>query len=249
MAVDIHLLEPLGRRGLVGRREAGTHLDAGRPPVEHILDVRPSDDASGRDDRDVDRVEDLGQKVEHVAISAQVSAGFVAFNDHGGRTELLAERRHSPRTDDRDHRGGRLTAPPEDVAREASARDDEIDALLESSLNELLEVRDGDHDVDADDAVGLGAGRADLLGKLLRLHAGASDEADAAAFGDCCGERPTGDLHRHATLDDRKTRCDGSDCERWHGHREFILQSAAETAPDSLIGRPAPETGWIRCWQ
>ena len=49
----------------------------------------PVDDAAGADDRDVDRIDDLGQQVLIGAVRTEVTAGLDALDDDGRGTEPL----------------------------------------------------------------------------------------------------------------------------------------------------------------
>ena len=118
------------------------HLHAGGAHVEHLVDVRAGDDAAGTDHGDVDRVDDLAAAGRaSSSVRAEMAAGLDALDDDGRGAELLGELRDARatrRSGTIGHAG--LPAPLEDVAREAGAGDDEVDALGDRGLDELLEL-------------------------------------------------------------------------------------------------------------
>ena len=88
----------------------------------------------------LDRLDDLGQQVAHEPVGAEMAAGLEALDDDRGRAELLGELGDARAADDRHHRDAGLLAPREDVAREARAGDDEVDALGDRGLDQLREL-------------------------------------------------------------------------------------------------------------
>ena len=149
--------------------------------------------------------------------------------------------------DDRDHRDTSLSAPREDVAREAGTGDDEVDAFVERRLDHLAKRPNGDHDVDADDPVSqrrapCESRRASSSGR----QTASGDDADAARLGDRSRQRRQRDANRHAALDDGQSGGSISDRERGHVHVADLSGSQASRGDATTPGGATAATGWIR---
>ena len=93
---------------------------------------------------------------------------------------------------------------------------DDVGTVLDGRAHHLAEGGQRHHDVDADDALGLFTGLAQLLAQgaqvgfdgifghvgLFHPDHGSGDDADAALIGDSGGEAGKGNADTHASLDD-----------------------------------------------
>jgi len=173
---DEGLLEGRIRVALLGRDEAGRHLDARGPEVEELLDVGPGEDAAAGDDRylparlfleGADRGDHLGDDllegeggiVDLVALVAQVSAGHGPLDDEAvGETAVLVppalrDEGRGPRRRDYRHELGRASLRKlGQVHGQSRSRENDVDLLLDGGPHESGEIAQGDHDVDAEHA-------------------------------------------------------------------------------------------------
>jgi len=165
------------------------------------------DDAACADYRDADGGPDFGQDVAHRPVGPQVAAGFFAFDDNGGGTELLRQVRQLGRRHDRNDGDAVFPAPGEHIAGEPGARQDEVDFFGQRRLDQLGKLADREQHVDAKDPTAHFFGLADLALQFPDRHAGSRNDADSALIGDGGGQSGGRNTDGHTTLDDRADGC------------------------------------------
>ncbi len=193
LAIEIGLFEGIIGVALDGGHEAARHLNAVGPFGQGVLDVGAVPYATGRDDRNIKPV--LGtEEFLHAAhglvlvvltgayvlhLLAQVPPGGIRVLDHDGIGKTVVglipflgdQLRCTHRGYDGDEGDvGRVRGEPGEGQGKAGAADKHLRPRLDRSHHEFLVIGEGDHHVDADDAVrGDLVGLADLVLQRLRV--------------------------------------------------------------------------------
>ena len=168
-----------------------------------IGNILPGQNASGSKDGNLHRCTHIGDDIAHGLVRAKMSAGLFSLDNNCSRAEFLGNLRKLCRRDNRNDRRTGVLAELEHIAGKSRTGDDEINPLINRSLNGIRKVACRDHLIDADDPIGRKRARKpNLIAQFLRLHAGGRDESDTALVRSGGCEPCRRDSNRHTALYD-----------------------------------------------
>ena len=212
MAADERLLEIRMRNALGRTDETRAHLDASSTHVEISGDRLAMADAASDEDRQIRHVlaherEDLLGK--HAGGDrSDMTARLHALDDqriHAGTRKLS---RDAERGRESEELGAAILDPRHGrFARQTAGQHDMADLMLAADVDQRIEIRMHDDQIDAEGLIGPFLGALDFGGEQIRRHRTACEHAEAARIRNRRHQMPLGDPgHRTSQNSKRATQ-------------------------------------------